>query len=77
LVPYKRLSTPRTTGRSFPTSEPFKNPPKYCFNVPPDLEVIVAKHKFGPYLQDGAQWFKIRNRKYSQWTGWEKFFAVT
>jgi bifunctional non-homologous end joining protein LigD len=23
-----------------------------------DLEGIVAKHKFGPYLQDGAQWFK-------------------
>jgi ATP-dependent DNA ligase len=42
-----------------------------------DLEVRVAKHNFGPYLQDLAQWFKIRNRKYSQWTGWEKFFAVT
>src|SRR5215469_3429713 len=39
-----------------------------------DLEAIVAKHKFGPYLQDAAQWFKIRNRKYSQWTGREKFF---
>jgi len=40
-----------------------------------DLEGIVAKHKFGPYLQDAAQWFKIRNRKYSQWAGWEKFFG--
>ena len=25
-------------------------------------------------LQDGAQWFKIRNRKYSEWAGGEKFF---
>jgi len=32
-----------------------------------DLEDIMARHKFGPYLQDSAQWFKIRNRKYSQW----------
>ena len=39
-----------------------------------DLEGIVAKHKFGPYLEDAAQWFKIRNRKYSQWAGSEKFF---
>ena len=31
-----------------------------------DLEGIVAKHKFEPYLQDSAQWFKIRNRNYSQ-----------
>lgn len=31
-----------------------------------DLEGIVTKHKFGPYLQDSAQWFKIRNREYSQ-----------
>ena len=34
----------------------------------------MAKHKFGPSLQDAAQWFKIRNRKYSQWAGREKFF---
>jgi bifunctional non-homologous end joining protein LigD len=39
-----------------------------------DLEGIVAKHKFGPYLQDHAQWLKIRNRGYSQWSGREKFF---
>ena len=39
-----------------------------------DLEDIMARHKFGPYLQDSAQWFKIRNRKYSQWGGREKFF---
>jgi ATP-dependent DNA ligase len=42
-----------------------------------DLDGIVAKHKFGPYLGDSAQWFKIRPRKYSQWAGREKFFAVT
>jgi hypothetical protein len=39
-----------------------------------DLEGIVAKHSFGPYLQDSAQWFKIRNRKYSRGAGREKFF---
>jgi bifunctional non-homologous end joining protein LigD len=39
-----------------------------------DLEGIVAKYKFGPYLQDMAQWLKIRNQKYSQWAGREKFF---
>jgi bifunctional non-homologous end joining protein LigD len=39
-----------------------------------DLDGIVAKHKFGPYLEDSAQWFKIRNQKYSQWAGREKFF---
>jgi hypothetical protein len=31
-------------------------------------------YKYGLYLQDSAQWFKIRNRKYSQWAGREKFF---
>ena len=39
-----------------------------------DLEGILAEHKFGPYLQDTAQWFKIRDGKYSHWTGREKFF---
>jgi hypothetical protein len=34
-----------------------------------DLEGIVAKHKFSPYISDGDQtsWLKIRNRSYSQW----------
>lgn len=39
-----------------------------------DLEGIVAKHRFGPYLQEQAQWIKIRNQNYSQWAGREKFF---
>src|SRR5579863_1992115 len=39
-----------------------------------DLEGIVAKHKYGPYLQEHAQWIKIRNQKYSEWAGREKFF---
>ncbi len=39
-----------------------------------DLEGIVAKHRFGPYLQEQAQWKKIRNQKYSQWAGREEFF---
>ena len=38
-----------------------------------DLEGIVAKRKFGPYLPD-AKWSKIRNRNYSQWVGREKLF---
>ena len=39
-----------------------------------DLEGIVAKDKFGPYLQNSAQWFRIRKWKYSQWASREKFF---
>ena len=39
-----------------------------------DLEGIVAKRKFDPYLPDNAKWYKIRNRKYSQWSGREKLF---
>lgn len=39
-----------------------------------DLEGIVAKHRFAPYLQEQAQWLKIRNHQYSQWAGREKFF---
>jgi len=39
-----------------------------------DLEGIVAKRKFDPYLLDNAKWYKIRNRDYSQWAGREKLF---
>ena len=39
-----------------------------------DPEGIVAKRKFDPYLLDKAKWYKIRNRKYSQWIGREKLF---
>jgi len=39
-----------------------------------DLEAIVAKRKFDPYLLDNAKWYKIRNRNYSQWVGREKLF---
>jgi ATP-dependent DNA ligase len=40
-----------------------------------DLEGIVAKRKFDPYLLDGsATWFKIRNPNYSQWVGREELF---
>lgn len=38
-----------------------------------DPESTVVKRKLGPYLQDAEQWFQIRNRKYSQWAGREKF----
>jgi bifunctional non-homologous end joining protein LigD len=40
-----------------------------------DIEGIVAKRKFDPYLLDGsATWLKIRNRNYSQWIGREELF---
>jgi bifunctional non-homologous end joining protein LigD len=39
-----------------------------------DLEGIVAKRKFDPYLADQARWLKIRNTSYSQWDGREGLF---
>ena len=41
-----------------------------------DLEGIVAKHKFAPYMVDreNRTWFKIRNRRYSQLAGREELF---
>lgn len=40
-----------------------------------DLEGIVAKRKYDPYLLDGsAAWLNIRNREYSQWSGREELF---
>jgi bifunctional non-homologous end joining protein LigD len=41
-----------------------------------DLEGIVAKNKYSPYLagREGTTWFKIRNRAYSQWEGRNDMF---
>lgn len=40
-----------------------------------DLEGIVAKHRFSPYLPDSEPgWLKIRNTDYSQWVGREELF---
>jgi len=39
-----------------------------------DLEGVVAKRKFDPYLPDKASWLKIRNTDYSQWEGREVLF---
>ncbi len=39
-----------------------------------DLEGIVAKRKYDPYIEGSAQWLKIRNTAYSQWVGREKLF---
>ena len=40
-----------------------------------DLEGIVAKRRYDPYLLDGSvRWYKIRNRNYSQWVGREELF---
>ena len=40
-----------------------------------DLEGIVAKQKYAPYLSEQeTTWFKIRNRDYSQWVGREDLF---
>jgi len=39
-----------------------------------DLEGIVAKRKFDPYLEHHASWLKIRNQRYSQWIEREELF---
>jgi ATP-dependent DNA ligase len=41
-----------------------------------DLEGIVAKHKFGPYVteREHSTWYKILNREYSQKDGREELF---
>jgi hypothetical protein len=39
-----------------------------------DLEGIVAKRKFDPYLPEHTKWLKIRNTSYSQWEGREELF---
>jgi ATP-dependent DNA ligase len=41
-----------------------------------DLEGIVAKHKFGPYVteRESSSWVKILNRGYSQKQGREELF---
>src|SRR2546425_9096237 len=41
-----------------------------------DLEGIVAKHKFGPYVagRESSTWVKILNREYSQKDGREELF---
>ncbi len=39
-----------------------------------DLEGIVAKRKFDPYIETQAGWLKIRNTNYSQWEGREELF---
>jgi bifunctional non-homologous end joining protein LigD len=39
-----------------------------------DLEGVVAKRKFDPYIEKQASWLKIRNTSYSQWEGREELF---
>jgi bifunctional non-homologous end joining protein LigD len=40
-----------------------------------DLEGIVAKQKYAPYLlEQEPTWFKIRNQNYTQWAGREELF---
>ncbi len=41
-----------------------------------DLEGIVAKWKYGPYLggREETTWIKVRNRSYSQWEGRDEMF---
>jgi bifunctional non-homologous end joining protein LigD len=41
-----------------------------------DLEGIVAKHSYGPYVTEAQRttWFKIKNRSYSQMAGREELF---
>jgi ATP-dependent DNA ligase len=39
-----------------------------------DLEGIVAKRKFDPYIENQAKWLKIRNTACLQWVGREELF---
>jgi bifunctional non-homologous end joining protein LigD len=39
-----------------------------------DLEGVVAKRKFDPYIENQASWLKIRNTSYSQWEGRQELF---
>jgi bifunctional non-homologous end joining protein LigD len=41
-----------------------------------DLEGVVAKHRYAPYIsvREQSTWFKIRNHRYSQWEGPEQLF---
>jgi bifunctional non-homologous end joining protein LigD len=39
-----------------------------------DMEGIVAKRKFDPYIEKQASWLKIRNTNYTQWEGREELF---
>jgi bifunctional non-homologous end joining protein LigD len=39
-----------------------------------DLEGIVAKRRYDPYIENQASWLKIRNTSYSQWQGREALF---
>ena len=57
-------------GRTRPPCGPFTCPGEL------DLEGIVAKHKFGPYVagREHSTWFKILNREYSQKDGREDLF---
>ena len=43
-----------------------------------DLEGIVAKHKFAPYVsaREHSTRFKIRNPRYSQWEGREELIGT-
>jgi bifunctional non-homologous end joining protein LigD len=46
----------------------------YAMACKKDLEGIVAKRKYDPYIVGQAQWVKIRNTAYSQWEGRQKLF---
>jgi len=39
-----------------------------------DLEGIVTKRKYDPYIVGEARWVKKRNTAYSQWVDREKLF---
>lgn len=46
----------------------------FAFACDQDLEGIVAKRKYEPYIPEQAEWVKIRNLDYSQWVGREELF---
>jgi len=75
------LSRPVLTPISIPSSHGsgsvrlWLSPYYTYFAYQRDVEGIVAKRKFDPYLLDGSRtWFKIRNRSHSLWIGREELF---
>src|SRR5207249_4395963 len=47
----------------------------FCF-LDSSRRGIVAKHKYRPYVtvREQSTWFRIRNRRYSQWESREELF---
>ncbi len=70
------LGKKRVTIRAFPDHVEHDSKALFRLGCEHDLERIVAKRKFDPYIVEHAIWLKIRNHTYSQWIGREEFFSI-